>query len=70
MADKKKVLFGTGYEYDPTKTQEENWEALKAHYAKQGIKYGNMPKDDEDIVKVFEELKPQLEKELKEKKRK
>jgi hypothetical protein len=64
MANDKRVLFGTGYKYDPNKTQDENWEALKEYYSTKGIEIGDMPKDDENIVKLFEELKPQFEREL------
>jgi len=62
MADKKRVLFGPGYEYDYNKTQEENWDAMKTYYAKYGIEIGEMPPNDDDIDKLFEEMTPQFDK--------
>ena len=62
MADKKRVLFGTGYEYDINKTREENWKAMKAYYAKLGIDVGEMPPDDGEIDKLFKDITPQLDK--------
>jgi len=61
MADKR-VLFGSGYEYDVSKTREENWEAMKDYYAEKGIKVGEMPEQNNEIDKMFEEMKPQFEK--------
>jgi len=62
MSDKKRVLFGTGYEYDNDKTREENWDAMKIYYAKYGFDIGEMPPDNGEIDKLFEDMMPQFDK--------
>ena len=66
MGGNKRVLFGPGYEYDGNKTQEENWEAMKAYYAKYGIEIGEMPPHDSETDKLLEEMKPQFDRILNE----
>lgn len=61
MGDKKKLLFGPDYKYDYKKSDEENWNAAKAFYAKKGIDIGAMPvfydKDFSELDKVLKNLK-------------
>jgi len=61
MEENKKLLFGPDFNYDYNKSEEENWKAAKAFYAKKGIDIGEMPeftdKDLEKIEKVLKDFK-------------
>jgi len=60
------ISLGPGYEYALDKTGEENYNAMKAYYAKKGIHIGNMSPEekmelDEEIDKMIPHLKRVLQ---------
>lgn len=62
MSDEKTFAdLGPGFERDPNKTDEENFKAMQAYYAKRGIKVSDMTPEEK---KMYEEKAEKIEAEL------
>jgi hypothetical protein len=57
MAKERHISFGPGYDYDPSKTEEENNRAMKEYYKKRGIDIGDITPEEER--KILDEAKKQ-----------
>jgi len=62
MAESKKVLFGSDYNYDFQKSPLENWKDMKEYYLeKKGLDIGDFPvmtkEEEEELSKQLENIK-------------
>jgi hypothetical protein len=66
--NKKRLNFGPGYQYDDSKSHEENVKAMKAYYAKRGeIVKDLTPEEKSENKRILEEMRPEIERMLDEK---